>query len=926
MSDQQSELFKRTSGKKTGPVECLGMTFESDAARRAYFREVLREKLADPEYRRTPGFPLGPDEAILQLSDPPYFTACPNPFLPEIDHITTRQPRSVPPFVTDVKEGKNDPVYNAHSYHTKVPHKAIMRFILHYTEPEAVVLDPFAGTGMTGVAASACGAPSDAFRREVESEFHASGLPSPTWGARTAVLADLSPVATFIAHKFTSPTDADQFESKASRILESVEDSLGWMFTTTHVDGRVGKIHYTLWSDVFGCPECASEMVFWAVAIDRDAGGVLDKFTCPSCRSVVSKSSADRIYESTFDRDLGTAVRQAKQVPVLINYSVPGISGRLEKIPDADDLERISRAEALVSSDWYPSSRLPDGGETRRNDSIGLTHIHHFYTRRNLLALAALRRRIWESLDDAPTLGMWFTSTHAWGTRLNRLLTSNYFQKRGGVIGQTLQGTLYVSSLSIETNILERFRLRIRSVPHTAPARNAYTSTASATSISMPDDSVDYIFTDPPFGANIQYSELNILWESWLGLHTAYSAEAVENRARHRTLDDYQQIMEQSFHECFRVLKAGGWMTVEFSNTKARVWNAIQVAIQRAGFIVASVAALEKSHKGYRAVTTATAVKQDLVISCYKPSASLQASVQNAATKPDAVWEFMSSHLARLPVHQRIAGDLVVVQERTAPFLYDRWVAAAVSAGQPVTLSSGEFMGGLEQRFPVRDGMYFLASEVAAYDRVQMTSHQAGQSSLFIVDETSAIRWLRNRLQKRPEPYQDVSPHFMRELRNWQKHERSLELAELLKQNFLCYVGDGPVPAQIVAYLRQSSTCRPLVDAGRLDDNGGLHTSDSKLLRAASDRWYVPNPANQVDLDKVREKVLLREFETYKKSAKKRLKEVRAEAVRAGFSAALKRGDNDTIIAIAERLPSALLYEDEHLLMYYDVARTRAGA
>jgi len=235
-------------------------------------------------------------------------------------------------------------------------------------------------------------------------------------------------------------------------------------------------------------------------------------------------------------------------------------------------------------------------------------------------------------------------------------------------------------------------------------------------------------------------------------------------------------------------------------------------------------------------------------------------------------------------------------------------------------------MGGLEQRFPVRDGMYFLASEVAAYDRVQMTSHQAGQSSLFIVDETSAIRWLRNRLQKRPEPYQDVSPHFMRELRNWQKHERSLELAELLKQNFLCYVGDGPVPAQIVAYLRQSSTCRPLVDAGRLDDNGGLHTSDSKLLRAASDRWYVPNPANQVDLDKVREKVLLREFETYKKSAKKRLKEVRAEAVRAGFSAALKRGDNDTIIAIAERLPSALLYEDEHLLMYYDVARTRAGA
>ena len=84
MSDnaQQISLLPETAPTKPqGPVECLGMTFENDQARRDYFLEILREKLKDPEFRATPGFPKGSDEDILQLSDPPYYTACPNPFM-----------------------------------------------------------------------------------------------------------------------------------------------------------------------------------------------------------------------------------------------------------------------------------------------------------------------------------------------------------------------------------------------------------------------------------------------------------------------------------------------------------------------------------------------------------------------------------------------------------------------------------------------------------------------------------------------------------------------------------------------------------------------------------------------------------------------------------------------------------------------------
>ena len=146
-----------------GPVECLGMTFPNDEARRNYFLEKLREKLKDPAFRKIEGFPIGEDEDILALSDPPYYTACPNPFLEDfIEHYGTPYDPDViiissEPFAADVSEGKNDPIYNAHSYHTKVPHKAIMRYILHYTEPGEVVFDGFCGTGMTGVAAQLCG-------------------------------------------------------------------------------------------------------------------------------------------------------------------------------------------------------------------------------------------------------------------------------------------------------------------------------------------------------------------------------------------------------------------------------------------------------------------------------------------------------------------------------------------------------------------------------------------------------------------------------------------------------------------------------------------------------------------------------------------------------------------------------------------------
>ena len=117
--DEQNLFDLELSAKPQGPVKCLGMTFENDEKRREYFLEKLREKLKDPEFRKIEGFLFGADEDILRLSDPPYYSACPNSFLAEfVEHhgrpYDPEEAYNREPFTVDVSEGKTAPLYKAH--------------------------------------------------------------------------------------------------------------------------------------------------------------------------------------------------------------------------------------------------------------------------------------------------------------------------------------------------------------------------------------------------------------------------------------------------------------------------------------------------------------------------------------------------------------------------------------------------------------------------------------------------------------------------------------------------------------------------------------------------------------------------------------------------------------------------------------------
>ena len=889
MTEQQPELLPNQ-------IDAIS---PAEQAKREEYRRRLAEYLKDPAFRAIEGFPIGSDEDILTLSDPPYYTACPNPFLPEIiaewqlDRKELRKKLGLKkdlyqrePFAADVSEGKNDPIYNAHSYHTKVPHKAIMRYILHYTDPGDIVFDGFCGTGMTGVAAQLCGdkkvVEGLGYRVDAEGIVWEGNKAISRLGARKAVLNDLSPAATFIAYNYNAPVNIAAFEREAKNILREVEQECVWMYETWHPNCDApnkmkGKINYTVWSDVFVCPTCGREMVFWDVAMDNEKGEIRDVWHCPGCASMLAKSpkrdsgalKVEHAWETRFDRDIKQTIRQARQVLVLINYSFG--KKRFEKKPDTFDRELIQKIEEREIPYQIPINQIPKGDKTSDPFNLGIIHVHHFYTRRNLWVLASALKLC---LHSKNVNAFWVTASMI---RTSKLYKFTSDRKMG-----TVSGTLYIPSLWTENSPIKllNYKLSITQAFQAIKHFNIVNNSSSSDLKAISSEGVNYIFVDPPFGSNLMYSELNFIWESWLRVLTNNHSEAIMNREQHKGLVEYQRLMQSCFDEFFRVLKSGRWMTTEFHNSQNSVWNAIQEALMRAGFVIADVRVLDKQQLGFNGVNAAGAVKQDLIISAYKPNGNLEENFRLNAGTEDGAWEFVRYHLGKLPVVNQSNGTAIVNAERQAFLLYDRMVAFHIQRGVMVPISSPEFYAGLEQRFTRRDGMYFLPEQVAEYDHALLESGKPVQLSLFVSDEKTAITWLRQQLDLasngEPKTRGDLTNDFNR-IMNRAKHEKPLELIEILKQNFL------------------------------EDENG---------------KWYVPDHNKASDLEKVRHHSLLKEFKEYSESSI-HLRQFRTEAIRAGFADCFNRQDYQTIIKVAENLPEDVLREDPDLLMYYDSALLR---
>jgi adenine-specific DNA methylase len=540
------------------------------------------------------------------------------------------------PLASASRGAKNTLAYNAHSYPTKVPPEGIAPFIEHYTEPGSVVLDAFCGSGMTGLAASQLG--------------------------RRAVLNDLSVGATHLAWNLVTACEPDALVDAAEQVLSTCAEELRTLY-------RVGgnndaHLHWTLHSQRVECPHCGAPSSVWHDGADAERGKVADKWQCPSCNKEIVKRRS---------RLLGAE-------PVLVSVTDRG--GRRERPVTPDDLEGLKFAEEEDVPYWYPHVPMGPDREMFIRSALhlqGISEVADFWTRRNLRALAYLWAAIlaWPDQRVRQALAFAFTNTAWHGSRMRR------YNARGGQ--RPLTGTLYIPQLSIEVNVADVFRHKIRQLQRFYARGQAVRGEVdvilgSACDLPLPNNCVDYCFTDPPFGSNIFYADCALVWESWLGALTDVAAEAVVNRslratAGGKTVDQYADLMERSFAEINRVLKPKGWTTVVFQSSDATVWSALREAVEAAGFDFASASYFDKtqqSHKGYKGRAGAEDVASfDVVLSLQK--ASRRGAKRKASPCPRDAGDLLEQHLRGLPP---VGEDRDKDRERTLPFLHSFLVQA----------------------------------------------------------------------------------------------------------------------------------------------------------------------------------------------------------------------------------------------------------
>jgi predicted RNA-binding Zn-ribbon protein involved in translation (DUF1610 family) len=557
------------------------------------------------------------------------------------------------PFARDVRATKGSPAYRAHMYHTKVPPEAIEPYIAHYTAPGQTVLDPFCGSGMTGVATIRSG--------------------------RRALLVDLSPFATFMAYNQCLPVDANELVETLTGVIDSVRPDLERLYRTRCPScGGEARLRYVVWSDVLRCPACGEAYALWDAALD-DRRRVRKSYPCPACGETVVKKLRDR-----------TGSR-----PVVQYLDCPAGCDGHEAPADPGPVE------APLDGLWAPTDGIPAGlDELSRVRRSGVRTVADLFTPRNRAALA----RLWHTARRVPTAPLRARALFgvtAVMVRASRLI--KYIPARRMAPGPVL-GTMYLPSFSAEINVAAQFERRIRTLARAAedlrPARGREAaadlciSTQSAGRLdNVPDESVHYIFTDPPFGGNLMYSELNFLWESWLGWRTDAGPEAVVSRSQGKGVDEYRALMAKAFAEMYRVLKPRGWMTLVFHNTRADVWAAIQHGLRHAGFHVEAIQTLDKAHETFKQVTADGAVGYDVVVNCRKQPGRPR---RRPGADPVAV-------LRRL----LDAAPAAPCKERTARYLHARLTGEQLRSGAGVTLDYRDVLQLLEDHFSRRGRHWF---------------------------------------------------------------------------------------------------------------------------------------------------------------------------------------------------------------------------
>ena len=523
---------------------------------------------------------------------------------------------------------RTDAIYNAHGYLTKVPVDGILPYLSSFTSAGDTIVDLFAGSGMTAVAAKIAG--------------------------RNAVVSDISVLGKHIGEGYLADVDAAAFARAADEVMSKAKNSHGNLYETVTPQGLALTAIRAIWSFVYRCALCKKDIVYFEA---MRANKWEAPTTCPHCNQTFAKRSSQYVGD----------------VPVLV--VVEGVDGKQTEIPVSRvDLDKVERAEAHPDLALVPGQEISSTREMYRRSALGkwrLENTKNFFSARNALALYYLWRAIRdiEKVDIRKKLLFAFTAVLPRASR-------RYQWSLQRPLNAATQ-TYYIAPVYYEWNVFDLFKRKVRAISradeelntrraaigaHTKSTQQYVLSSAARLAHLMPG-SADYVFTDPPFGSNLFYADMSLFHEAWLDETTDDEEEAVihtNGQKADGAGERYESLLRAACGEAFRILKPGKCMSIVFGNSSGHIWSIVQNILMESGFEPRPVhiGILDKGQRsvkglasGFESVSTL-----DLIVTVRKPASVKRArpvqkdSIAVSELVQEAVQNF-SFHDHQTPSH-----------------------------------------------------------------------------------------------------------------------------------------------------------------------------------------------------------------------------------------------------------------------------------
>jgi hypothetical protein len=329
----------------------------------------------------------------------------------------------------------------------------------------------------------------------------------------------------------------------------------------------------------------------------------------------------------------------------------------------------------------------------------GITHVHHFYTWRNFLTIGHL----WAAATKTDACDAVRLLVSSYNLAHSTLMTRMVF-KRGStkpVLTGYQTGTLYISSLPVEKNPLvgivrSKQRALKRAFDLVRGRRGrVQVLTAPAQDWSPVDGAIDYAFVDPPFGANIPYSEANFIAEAWLGEFADQACEASISKAQNKSAEDYSVLLAEGFAALRERMSTRARMTVMFHSASSKPWDALMQALEHSGFQTDEVLLLDKRQASFKQVRADDSVQGDLLIETrQRPTRSSNRKERDRSARAGGLRSPEAISAA-----DALTGWLEQAFENGAPprdaraerLLFSLYVADHISTGRPVPVSAASF-------------------------------------------------------------------------------------------------------------------------------------------------------------------------------------------------------------------------------------------